>query len=198
MYEIEKKFILTDAQKKKLVKGAEFLGEMVFTDVYYDTKECALTKNDIWLRCRGGQWELKLPMQKNGKGKTNQYNEIEGEEKIRQIFDVAPEKSFLEDIQAFGYEPFCEIKTIRKKYKKGKFNIDLSDTEAEGFKYAVSEIEIMIEDKKDAEKASAEIFEFAKSLGLEIEDVRGKVIEYLKQKRPDHYQALVEAGVVVE
>jgi adenylate cyclase class IV len=147
MYEIEKKFILTNAQKEKLIKNAEFLGEVVFTDIYYDTKEYALTKNDIWLRSRDGQFELKLPLHQNGKNLPNQYNEIEGEEKIREIFGIVPRKSFLEDIADFGYAPFCKIKNTKKE----SFSIE-----------------------------------------------RKKILSYLHQKKPRHYRALVEAGVVIE
>lgn len=151
MIEIEQKFILAKAQKKKLLESAEFLGEKTFVDVYYDTVEYALTKNDIWLRSRDGKFEVKLPFSKNGHGFTGQYNEIEGEEKIRQIFDIVPEGSFLEDIQSFGYESFCKCKTIKKKHNKENFNKE-----------------------------------------------RKKIIRYLKRKKTTHYQALIEAGVVIE
>lgn len=214
MIEIEKKFLLTDAQKEKLLEKAEFLGEKTFVDVYYDTPEYVLTKNDIWLRARDGKFELKLPLQKNGSGLTNQYHEIEGEEKIRQIFDIVPNGSFLEDIQSFGYAAFCECKTARRKYQKEKFTIDLDEVtffenSAQGgseyvrdFKYSIAEIELIIASEKEIKKANDEILAFADLMGLNPQaggkNLRGKVLEYLFRRKPEHYKALVEAGVVVE
>jgi len=37
---------------------------------------------------------------------------------------------------------------------------------------------------------------FAKTQNLTIAPVRGKVIEYLKRIKPNHYQALVQAKVI--
>lgn len=199
MFEIEKKFILTDEQEKRLIDGAEFLGEKIFTDIYYDTEQYALTKNDIWLRSREGRFELKLPAGKNRGGNfMNQYSEVEGEDKIRQVFDIAECGSFLQDIRSFGYAPLFRLKTTRKKYKKGKFMIDFDQVDSEGFEYSLVEIELMVADEKDIPAANGEILAFAQSMGLRIENVRGKGTEYLLRKKPEHYRALVEAGVVIE
>jgi len=202
MIEIEKKFILTDAQKEKLLENAEFLDEKTFTDVYYDTPQYTLTKNDIWLRTRNGKFELKLPLQKNGRGLTNQYHEIEGEEKIRQIFDIIPRKSFLEDIQSFGYVSFGECKTTRRKYKKEKFTIDMDEVNFSNSDYFVTEIELLVESKEEIKKANDEILAFADLMGLNLpaggKNLRGKMSEYLFRYKPKHYRVLVDAGVVIE
>ena len=60
MIEIEKKFILTDGHKEKLLEKAEFLGEKTFTDVYYDTPEYALTKNELKNKNIAGDNDTKL------------------------------------------------------------------------------------------------------------------------------------------
>jgi len=198
MFEIEKKFILTEKQKERLIDGAEFLGEKTFTDIYYDTEQYSLTKNDIWLRSRDGHFELKLPLQKNGYNLTNQYNELDGEEKIRQVFGIAPMGSFLEDIQSFGYAPFCECKTVRKKYKKGKFSIDLDKVYFDNFNYCLAKIEVMVENRENIKTANDDILAFADSLVLRAENIRGKIVEYLFREKPQHYRALVDAGVVIE
>ena len=54
----------------------------------------------------------------------------------------------------------------------------------------------MVNDKSEVESAIEKIMDFAKSQNLTIAPVRGKVIEYLKRTKPNHYQALVQAGVV--
>lgn len=115
-------------------------------DQYFDTKDFALTKNDIWLRKRGDLFELRIPLAGLENESKNKYQEIEGEEKIREIFAIPRLKSFIEDIANFGYDSFFQIETssIRRDF----------------------------------------ILE------------RKIVLEYLKKEKPDHYRALVEAGVV--
>jgi adenylate cyclase class IV len=200
MFEVEQKFLLSEKDLNKLVEDAEFLGEKKFVDQYFDTAEYNLTKNDIWLRKRGESFELKIPVAESFESSTNQYQEIEGEEKIREIFAIPKIKSFVEDIFDLGYSCFCECQTTRKKYQKGKFIIDLDEVEYadSDFKYCLAEVELLVENKDDIQKAEAEILEFAKSLNLEVSRVRGKVLEYLKREKPEHYQAIKDAGVLKE
>ena len=42
MIEVEKKFILSEEEVEKLVKGSKFVGEVKLDDVYYDTSGFAL------------------------------------------------------------------------------------------------------------------------------------------------------------
>lgn len=198
MFEVEQKFLLSEKEKKLLLDGAEFLGEKVFTDKYFDDLNFSLTKNDIWLRKRGEIFELKIPIAGSENSSTNQYQEIEGGEKIREIFAITPIKSFIEDIKDLGYDSFCQCTTVRKKYKRESFVIDLDEVEyeADNFKYQIAEIELLVENKEKIKKAENEIIEFSKKIGLKISPVRGKVLEFLRNKKPDHYQALVDAGVV--
>lgn len=199
MIEIEKKFLFSKQQIKEIAEKFEFFGEEIIVDLYYDTKKYDLTKNDIWLRKRNGVFQLKIPVRsENDKEHFNKYQEIEGEEKIRQIFSVAPIGSFEQDINRFGYEVFCNCKTVRKKYKKNNISIDLDEVFLDDFSYAIGEVEIMVEKKVDMEKAVGEIKKFAKENKLEIAPVRGKVIEYLKKKKPRHYRELLKSGTVFE
>ena len=198
MIEVEQKFILSEKDMERLTAGADFLGEKTFTDIYYDSGEFALTKNDMWLRKRGDQFELKIPMHLEGNKTGQQYQEIEGEEKIREIFAIAPIVSFEKDIAAFSYAPFCQCMTTRRKFKRDGFIIDLDVVEYEDFGYNIGEIELMVEEKTEIPAAIEKIEIFAKENDLKIAPVRGKVIEYLKRKKPDHYKALVEAGVVID
>ncbi|HAR99657.1 MAG: hypothetical protein US57_C0010G0026 [Candidatus Moranbacteria bacterium GW2011_GWC2_37_73] len=197
MFEVEKKFILSESDIERLVGGADFVGEKTFTDVYYDTDEFALTKNDIWLRKRGEDFELKLPMHLGDKNFSQQYQEIEGEEKIREIFAIAKINDFESDIEAFGYKPFCNCVTTRKKFKKEEFVIDLDNVvyDDKGV-YNIGAIELLVEEKKQMAEALEKIEKFAQKNGLKSLPVKGKVIEYLLRSKPDHYRALVEAGVV--
>ncbi len=201
MIEIEKKFKLNQEEKERLLIGADFLGEKIFTDVYFDTADFTLTKNDIWLRRRGNSLELKLPIYQAEKKEATQYQEITGEEKIREIFAVAPVLDFENDIKVFGYEAFCKLKTVRKEHLKSGFIIDFDKTTSDiqgeqDFNYQIVEIELLVENINEILSANKKIEKFAKINNLKFERIRGKVAEYLSQKRPKHFKALVEAGVV--
>jgi len=54
----------------------------------------------------------------------------------------------------------------------------------------------MVNEKSDIGGAIEKIMNFAKSQNLTIAPVRGKVIEYLKRVKPNHYQTLIQAKVV--
>jgi hypothetical protein len=56
----------------------------------------------------------------------------------------------------------------------------------------------MVENAGEIQKASEEIFEFSRKQGLVNKNNQGKIIEYLRAKKPKHFKALVERGVVVE
>lgn len=197
MIEVEKKFLLDNDQKKKLLDGADFLGEKVFTDIYYDTKNYLLTTNDNWLRQRSGKFELKLSLEK-GAGNNRRadfYNEIENETKIKDFLKIFGEKDMENILSENGYSEFCTCKTTRRKYKKGIFGIDIDFVEYGDFTYQLAEIELMVNEKSKMDLAFEKIANFAKENGLNIGYVRGKVLVYLKEKKPEHFAALVKAGV---
>lgn len=62
LIEVERKFAAaTDAeafQRQVELLGGQILGQKRFADVYYDTSDCTLTSQDIWLRARDGAWPL--------------------------------------------------------------------------------------------------------------------------------------------
>lgn len=196
MIEVEKKFILSDKDKERLIEDAQFLNERIFTDIYYDTKNFSLTSNDKWLRSRDGRFELKLPLHGGAKRLADQYDELEDEQKIREVLNLPPNGNLADDLAEAGYSPFCVCKTTRRKYKRGPFIIDLDMVDFQDFTYNLGEIELIVNDRSEIDGAIEKIMAFAKEQNLTIAPVRGKVIEYLKRVRPNHYQALVRAGVV--
>jgi adenylate cyclase class IV len=198
MFEVEKKFSLSKEQEKNLIDGAEFIGEKVFTDIYYDAADYCLTANDKWLRSRAGKFELKLPFNKIGdERKGDLYDEIEDEDKIREIFKVQKDFSIEEGLEKNGYSKFCTCITTRRKYKKNGFGIDIDFVDYnDDFTYGLAEIELMVENESEMPKAIESIINFAKQSGLEVKYVRGKVIEYMKRKKPEHFQALVASGLI--
>ena len=196
MIEVEKKFILNEQDKERLIKNAQFLNERAFTDIYYDTEIFSLTANDKWLRSRDGRFELKLPLHKGANRLADQYDELEDEQKIREALNLSSNGNFADDLAKAGYSPFCTCKTTRRKYKKEPFIIDLDVVDFQDFTYNIGEIELMVNEKSEIEGAIEKIINFAKAQNLTIAPVRGKVIEYLKRIKLNHYQALVQAGVV--
>ncbi len=196
MIEVEKKFILSELYKKRLIKDAEFLSERVFTDTYYDTKKFSLTSHDKWLRSREGRFELKLPLHKGEDRLADQYEELEDEQKIKVALNLPSNGNIVEDLVKAGYFPFCTCKTTRRKYKKEPFIIDLDSVDFQDFTYNIGEIELIVKEKSEIEGAIEKIMDFAKSQNFTIAPVRGKVIEYLKRAKPNHYQTLVKKNVV--
>lgn len=198
MIEVEKKFLLTPAQEKRLKRGAKFLGEKVFTDTYFDKRDYELTKNDIWLRMRDKQIELKMPAEdqkeKSGTG-CNVYEEFSSEETVRQMLNIPKGGDFLADLKKAGYVPFAEITTRREKYKKQQFSVDI---DACDFGYALAKVELLVESAEKVKGAEKQIAEFAVKQDLKIASVRGKVIEYLFRKSPEHYKTLLEEGMITE
>ena len=196
MIEVEKKFILTPEQEKSLIEGAEFLGEKQFADIYYDDKDFSLTTKDIWLRERDGKYELKLPMNESLENRvSDQYRELDVDSDILAHFG-APGVSVEDFLIEKGYKPFCEITTIRKKYKKEDFVIDLDVMD---FGYTLAEIEFMTDDESKIKEATNAIIAFAQRHTIapnkEI-PIRGKVVEFLRIKNPAHFQALVDSKVI--
>jgi len=195
MIEVEKKFILTKGGEERLIENTEFVKELVLTDTYYDTKDYSLTKKNTWLRSRNGRFELKIPLQDVERSNEDasfidQYDEIETEEEIRKALGISSNKTLSEDLETNGYHPFTTFTTIRKRYKKEGFTIDLDIT---SYGYNVTEIELMVKDNSEVEEATKKIITFAKEKGLPIVPVRGKVLEWIKRNDSANYQVITDA-----
>lgn len=202
MIEIEKKFILTEKQQNDLLDGAQELGLKLVEDYYLDTGAFSLTTNDLWLRERDGMHELKVPL-KSGSGiytvATNRYNEITDTKEIARVLGFNAELDFETSLSHAGIKKFMTILTSRKSYEKQGFHIDVDSATYPGstFEYAVAEIELLINSEAKADEADSRIVEFAKKFNLVTDQVvLGKVVSYLKAEKADHYEALVNAGVL--
>lgn len=195
MIEVEKKFILTKKQEKRLTEEAKFLGEKKFTDTYYDDLDFSLTIRDIWFRDRDRKFELKLPMNFSIEERiSDQYEELENDKDILKYFNADINKTLNDFLTEKEYKPFCKITTIRKKYKKEGFNIDLDSTD---FGYTNAEIEYMTDDVSKMEEITKSIIEFAKRHNMVSHgNIWGKVIEYVRRNNPKHFQALIDAKVI--
>ena len=195
MIEVEKKFTLNKKNERKLLEGATSLGEKMFTDVYWDTSDFALTRTDRWLRQRDNRWELKLPLNDAlAERVSDQYREIEDERGVAGALKLCLGNSGISGaLTESGYSPFATIITTRRKYTKGDFTIDLDTMD---FGYELAEIELMVPDEEQASAATEKVLVFATEYGLEQNYVRGKVVEFLKRNNAVHFQALQDAGIV--
>ena len=194
MIEIEKKFILNDEQEKKLLKGAEFLGEKRFTDTYYDDSRYSLTTRDLWLRGREGKFELKVPMNVSiDRRITDQYQELETDYEIASYLKLSTDGALADALTASSYRPFASITTTRRKYRRDGYNIDL---DAADFGYNIVEIEHMTDNESHIKETTQKLVEYARTYGLLGGIVHGKVVEYLKRNNPAHFQALIDAKVI--
>lgn len=200
MIEIEKKFLLTDTEQQALLLGAHELGQKTVEDSYLDDDNYSLTTRDYWFRERDGAYELKAPL-KSSNGSptlTNRYNEITDIDAIRQELSLTDGIDLPSALSIAGIRRFMTCCTVRNSYEKQGFHIDIDTvTYADStFKYAIAEIELLIEDESQANEAENRIVKFARSFDLTTDKViLGKVGAYLQAVEPDHYRALVEAGV---
>ncbi|HEY4495957.1 MAG TPA: CYTH domain-containing protein [Candidatus Paceibacterota bacterium] len=195
MIEIEKNFDLKLGDKERIIKNAKFIKRREFTDVYYDTSDYKLTTNDFWLRQRDDKWELKVPIKNIAiqDGAIDRYHELEKEKdiakKLKNYFDISFDKGLREKILT----PFATIVTKRETYQKNEFHLDFDEMD---FGFLTFEAELMISDEREINDAERKIKEFAENYDIDPTKGRGKVIEYLFRKNPNHYQSLVNAGVI--
>lgn len=196
MIEIEKDFIPDPVALGRLSKEAEFLGEKTIRDVYYDTEDYQLGKKDYWLRSRNGAFELKTPAARSAN--TAQYNEIEDEEGIKRALGITADVSLAEHLMQASFIPFCDCLTVRRKYRLGEFAIDVDDATYAGtdFTFKTAEIEVMVEKPEQSADGERKLLEFAQTHGFVPLSGYGKILEYLKQVRPEQFSILNEAGSI--
>lgn len=197
MIEVERKVALNEEQLLRIETNAAFLEKATLTDTYFDSPDFRLSTNDIWLRERNCQFELKVGV-KGIRGKVDRYLEVQTEMEILAQLGLEGHKEFSQALKEASFSPYATFQTIRRKYRWEKFTLDLDLTYFEDFVYRIAEIELMVPQEEQIPQAEKEINEFMQQFGLSPEQpARAKLIEYLFQKSPNHYQALVNAGVVV-
>ncbi|HLD86396.1 MAG TPA: CYTH domain-containing protein [Patescibacteria group bacterium] len=195
MYEIEKNFDLRSGDKDRLLIGATLIGKKSFTDTYYDYGDLRLTRRDYWLRTRNGKFELKVPINKDSihDRLTDQYKEIENEEEVAKCLNIKIETNLAVALVKADVRPFATVTTKRESYKKNSFRLDFDDMD---FGFTTLEVELMVNSPAEISQAETRIIEFAKENGISATLGHGKVIEYLFRYRPEHYQDLIDSGVV--
>lgn len=195
MIEIEKNFDLRPGDKERLIRDAHLVSRKSFTDVYYDSKTYDLTRKDFWLRKRDERFELKVPLNTAGADRhpADLYRELESDEEIATELSLTIKSNLATALTEAGFEPFANITTKRERYVKDPFNLDFD--EVPELNYTTFEAELLIRTAEEIPTAEKSILDFAAKYGITYPG-RGKVIEYLLQHNPKHYQALKESGVI--
>lgn len=201
MIEVEKKFLLTPEQESRLIEGAELIGEKTIVDVYYDTADYDVTLANMWLRRRGEEFELKVPLRVSDDRTVDQFRELTDRTEICQALGLPADGTAVADVlKNAHHEPFMSPRTTRRTYRKAAgFTIDLDTVTYEGsnFRYTIAEIEKLVEDEADMPAAIEQIIAFARQHDLTTDQfILGKVGAFLKNERPEHYQALVAVGIL--
>lgn len=203
MIEVEKKFILSAEQQQELLEGAESLSTKAITieDLYFDTEDYRLTSQNLWLRQRDGDYELKAPLQSDGDSRkgANRFRELTSLDEIRAELQLASDVDFEVALSRAGIERFMTCYTNRKSYLKDQFKIDIDKAtySTSLFTHAVAEIELLVDEESQADAAEESIIEFAKAHNLATDQiVLGKIAAFLQVERPKHFRQLVAAHVL--
>ena len=205
--EVERKFQAPPdhaALAERIVaNGGAVVGTKSFTDTYYDSTACVLTRRDMWLRCRDGAWELKLPIEDDARrsgGERTVFREIEGTDAVAEALQTllpgtsGPEA--LESlIEAAGLEPFAEFSTTRSQYKLGRASID---ADIASFGHSVMEIEVMCTSASEVAAAEAEIARVAELCGATPLSgaMGGKLETFIRQHCPNVLAQLIDVGIL--
>jgi len=197
MIEVEQKVLLRESDLKTIERLGTFLGSRMLTDTYFDTPDFRYTTSDIWLRERECQFELKIGV-RSVKGEIDTYEEITDEGIILEKLGLdKKEKDLSKALYKAKIYPYATFQTIRRKYQIEEFLIDLDLAYFDDFIYRIAEIELLVNAENKVPQAQESISIFIKRLGIDTSrPIKAKLIEFLSQKNPTHYQALVASGIV--
>ncbi len=196
MFEVEKKVALKESDLKTIERLGTFLGSRILTDTYFDTADFRYTTNDIWLRERECQFELKVGV-RGIKGQVDRYEEVTNENHILKMLGLEKEKDLSKALYNAKIFPYATFQTVRRKYQIEEFTIDLDLAYFDDFIYRIAEIEMIVNNEGKIPLAEKSILRFIERLGLDPHrPVKAKLVEFLSQKNPTHYQALLASGIV--
>lgn len=180
MIEVEKKFRPTEEQLEAMLSGADFVGEKLLHDIYYDYPDYRLFKKEAKLRSRNGVFELKIGDDENA----GISEEIENEQGIEKYLGTSlPLTEFISK----NLIVIIDYVQKRKKYTKGEFTIDVDELD---FGYSCVEVELLVAEEKDVSSAEKKLAAFVQSVGLKIERQPTKRGEYFRIVKPAVYKEL--------
>lgn len=194
--EVEKKVKLEAQHLKEIEKRAIFLRQIQIKDTYFDKLDFNFTAQNMWLRERDGQFELKRGIKKE-RDSVDYYEEIKENALMRTYLNLDHKGDFLQALIQSDIHPFCSFVTDRKCYQLGEIFIDIDKADFGDLTYVVAEFEVMvdcIEKIKDAEEKIQELL-----VQMHIDSsiiIPAKLTYYLYHKRFSHYETLVTHKVI--
>jgi len=159
--EVEQKFCVPDNYRTVLQSaGAKKVGEKILSDVYLDTKDLVLLRQLVWLRMRGSQFELKIPI---GGDKTSgmTHKEVEGKE------EVGREVAKLTTVDLDAMVELVKVVSVRESWSFGEFSIVIDRLTDDD--WTVGEVELVVEDKDEVERAKKKVYDMATKLGFTVQ-----------------------------
>lgn len=95
-----------------------------------------------------------------------------------------------------GIYNIYQYNNYRSKYKKDKFIIDFDHAIfPDGYESKVCEIELIVGDEHQIEEALHKISYFAAIYGMQVENVKARLIEYIERINHNHYILLQEINL---
>ncbi len=186
MIEVEKKFQPTDEQLQKLIKDAVFVSEKTIHDLYYDFSDFRIFKAGCRLRKRDSGFELKQSVFTETSVVTaREYND---ESEIKKVLKISDNLGSLEEITKNEMTILCDFTTLRRKYNKGEFGIDI---DVMSFGESLTEIELLVKNEEEIREAENKILSLAADLGLEEKNLPLKPEMYLQKIRPEIYKQIL-------
>ncbi len=65
------------------------------------------------------------------------------------------------------------------------------------FGYSIGEVELLVSQDDEVKSATEKVLDFCKEMSLDITPpIYGKVLQFIKVKRPNHFQVLQESGLI--
>lgn len=208
--EIERKFKPTAQIIAKISQlGSGHPNKTSFIDRYFDRDDFILSRQDMWLRKRNDQMELKAH-NKVGLAASSALVGIDCYTEVRDVPSITSliRQASMGTIHEIStLTPFAEIATHRSRFHLdltgNRFFVDIDycdfftsvgTSASPSGSYSIGEIEIdTLKEGFDGTQAIEEAF---RELNINPQPVRGKVLEFLFRYHPNHYQALISSGLV--
>lgn len=199
MIEVERRFSLIPSIKDRLLQKAGS-SEIQVTDIYdrYHSEDLALT--DRWLRQRNGDWELKVPVNLGRTLGSATYREFSGDPLWKEL-GIAPLD--MEGSLDPSLACFAELRTTRTSFvllfQGSSVNVTLDECSSpDGFQCSVGELEILVSTEDEIDAATQILDRLFSHLAVNhLQDNEGKLIQFIRQCRPQFHKRLVQAGISI-
>lgn len=185
--EVERKFNLDGVGVESLIEACSSKKEKEFQDCYFCEE---LAFNDIWLRMRGSEWELKLPVAGNtdiALGATA-YKEVTGDSVWQELSRIGI---------PYDKKTFATINTLRNimilPWNRYQIAVTLDQCSSnDGFQYTIGEIEILVGDAREVKNAIKALDDVMTHFVLmPVGQEEGKLLRYLRENNLRLFEKLV-------